>query len=809
MNKFFRILLSVSFLFSFSPLLSHAQQQPLRLWYEQPASRWEECVALGNGRLGAMPDGGVLKENITLNDITLWSGGKQDADSPEAAKHLPAIRQLLFEGKNDEAQDLMYKSFVCKGAGSGQGNGAKVPYGSYEVLGNLHLDYNYGIDTASAKPSKYMRELSLEEAIARTSYTLAGTVYTREYFTSFDTDVLIIRLTADKIKKINIALSIDRPEQFKTAVEGDELQMTGQLENGTNGKGMQYITRIRIKSEGGKLTAGKGALQVKDANAVTIYLAASTDYRNPDFKNQSAKNLTSAMHQKYSAAKHVHVQKYQQLFNRAKLSLGNDDKKSLPTDKRLVAFAADSNDPGLAALYYQFGRYLLICSTRPGLLPPNLQGLWANTINTPWNGDYHLNINIQMNHWPLNVTNLPMLNEPFYSLVANMVEPGTKTAKVYYDAEGWVAHVITNVWGYTSPGEHPSWGSFNTGSAWLCQMLWTHYIYTQDKIYLSKIYTILKGSADFYLATLVKDPTTGWLVTAPSNSPENTFILPSGKMANVCVAPTMDNQLIRALFGYVIQASGELNTDEALRKKLQEAIQKLPPNQIGKDGRLMEWLQEYTEPDPEHRHVSHLWALYPGNEITPEKTPDLAKAARASLEKRGDQGTGWSLAWKINLWARLHDGERAYKTLQRFFRPTNVQGFDMHTGGGTYSNLFCAHPPFQIDGNFGTTAGISEMLLQSHNGYVEFLPATPSLWKDGSFSGWCVPGAEVSAAWHNMIVNQVNIYAVTDTKLTIKMPAQVSKAEVLQKGKYIPVQTSGDFFNITLKKGETTTIRFQ
>ncbi|HEY9045089.1 MAG TPA: glycoside hydrolase family 95 protein [Ohtaekwangia sp.] len=788
---------------------SPATSSPLRLWYQQPAEQWEASLPLGNGRLGAMPDGGIYRENIVLNDITLWSGSKQDADAPDAARFLPQIQQLLFEGKNAEAESLMYNSFVCKGAGSGLGNGSNVPYGSYEVLGSLHLDYHYGIDSARAKLTSYQRELSLDKAIASTQYILQGTSFKREYFTSFAHDVIVIRLTADQSKKIGFTVSLDRPERYSTTVVKDELQMTGQLNNGTDGKGMRYITRVKLVPTGGKVTATGNQLNLSDADAVTIYISSATDFRNPQFEKKSASELAAAIHEKYDAEKAAHIRNYQQLFNRTTVWLGNDERQVLPTDVRLQTFAADGRDPGLAVLYFQYGRYLLISSTRPGLLPPNLQGLWANTIHTPWNGDYHLNINIQMNHWPLHVGNLPMLNEPFYTLVQGLVEPGSKTAKIYYNADGWVAHVITNVWGYTSPGEHPSWGAFNTGSAWLCQMLWDHYTFTQDKSYLEKLYPILKGSALFYLSTLVNDPATGWLVTSPSNSPENSFRLPDGKTANVCMGPTMDNQILRALFNYTIEASTILGKDEPFRQQMQTAVQKLPPTRIGKDGRVMEWLQEYEEVDPHHRHISHLWGLYPAEEITIENTPALATAAKKTLDGRGDGGTGWSLAWKVNLWARLHDGNHAYTLLKNLLYPIKQTGIDMHNGGGTYTNLFCGHPPFQIDGNFGGAAGIAEMLLQSHQGYIEFLPALPDVWNTGSYTGLCVRGgAQVAATWKEKKMQRAEITATVDHEFKIRIPSYSTKPQLIQKGKTMDLAVAKSIATIRVRKGEQVVLLF-
>jgi len=413
-----------------------------------------------------------------------------------------------------------------------------------------------------------------------------------------------------------------------------------------------------------------------------------------------------------------------------------------------------------------------------------------------------------MNHWPLEVTNLSMLNQPFYSLVKSIVPNGEKTAKAYYNAKGWVAHTITNVWGYTSPGEDYSWGSFNTGSAWLCQMLWSHYEFTKDNNYLLQLYPILKGSAEFYLSSLVKEKEHGWLVTSPSNSPENAFVLPDGKQAHVCEGPTIDNQILRFLFAATITACNQLKKDNGLKLQLEEATKLLPPNRIGKDGRLMEWLEEYKEADPHHRHTSHLWALYPGNEITMQ-TPELANAAKASLEARGDEGTGWSLAWKTNFWARLHDGNRAYKLLRRLLKPVYESGFNMANGGGTYINLFCGHTPFQIDGNFGGTAGIAEMLIQSQAGYIELLPALPGEWSDGSFSGLCVRGGgEVSAKWEDGKISKLVIKAASDNKFKIKMPPNTGKAEIKTKGKSNIVRPVDSFIAVALKRGEAVEILF-
>ena len=566
-----------------------------------------------------------------------------------------------------------------------------------------------------------------------------------------------------------------------------------------------------MKPDGGKMITGDTTLQIQNANSVIIYISSSADFRQVPYKQRSLALLNDAISKTYQKARASHIKAYQDLFHRTRFSLDNEniEQAGLPTDERLIAFTKDPTDNGLQVLYFQYRRYLLISSTRPGLLPPNLQGLWANTIQTPWNGDYHLDINIQMNHWPLDVTNLPMLNEPFYSLIKGLVKPGKKTAKVYYGGKGWVAHVITNVWGYTSPGESASWGATNSGSGWLCEMLWRHYLFTLDKNYLRKIYPIIKGSAEFYLSTLVKDPNNGWLVTAPSNSPENAFRLPNGKEVHVCAGPTIDNQIIRELFSHIIDASKTLKEDEAFRQQLLAAKKQLPPNQIDKDGRLMEWLQSYEEVEPQHRHLSPLWGMYPGNEITLDGTPQLADAAKALLIRRGDISTGWSLAWKINLWARLKDGNHAFSLLKDLLRPTSQKGFNMVNGGGTYPNLFDAHPPFQIDGNFGGAAGIAEMLLQSHDGYIDLLPAIPDQWAGGNFNGLCVRGGGVvNLKWKDHQIESFEITATVNHNFKIKIPDDVKKIKLEYKNKTTTLHPADGFINISLLKGQKAAIKY-
>ncbi|MDR2037483.1 MAG: glycoside hydrolase family 95 protein [Bacteroidales bacterium] len=782
------------------------------LWYDHPARRWEENLPLGNGRLGLMSDGQIKKETIILNDITLWSGGPEDPNNPEAAKYLPQIQKLLFEGKNDQAQELVYKTFVCKGKGSGGGRGANVPYGSYELLGKLHIDYHYPEDDFQVK--NYRRLLSLNDAVARTSYVLDDVKYSREYFTSFKDDVIVIRLYASESGKLNFNVGIDRPQAFEVSVKGDELLMSGQLNNGTDGNGMRYNARVGVKLVGmGKVSTEGKQLQISGAQEAILIISATTDYKDTNFDRKCQDLLDKALAQeKYTTMKAQHTGIYQGLFDRASLTLKpHNGRDTIPTDRRLLAFASNPADNGLMELYFQYGRYLLISSTRQGLLPPNLQGLWANTINTPWNGDYHMNINVQMNHWPAEITNLAELHLPLLRLTGSLVEPGKKTAKAFYNADGWVAHMMTNIWGFTAPGEHPSWGATNTGGAWLCAHIWEHYDYNRDEKYLQRVYPILRGASEFFLSILVTEPKHGWLVTAPTTSPENAFYMPGTKKAvNICMGSTMDNQLVRELFENTIQASVILETDPDLREKLQQAVMQLPPNRVGSDGRLMEWLEEYEEVEPHHRHVSHLYGLHPGNQITPLTTPDLAEAARETLKRRGDGGTGWSRAWKINFWARLGDGNHAYVLLRNLLTPTYNADFDYSNRGGTYPNLFCAHPPFQIDGNFGGCAGIAEMFLQSHAGMIDLLPALPDLFSDGSFDRFRARGgAEVSAAWKDGSLTSAQVRAMVDNDFKIRFPVTEKKMSYeIDKKVLENVIAENGIIEVKMKKGEVLQILF-
>jgi alpha-L-fucosidase 2 len=756
------------------------QDSNLLLWYNKPATVWEETIPLGNGRLGAMPDGGIYNENITLNEISLWSGSEENTNNPEAINYLSKIRGLLLDGKNLEAQNLMFDKFKCNGAGSGLGNGANIPYGCYQKLGNLHIKYNYQHKESGDSLSKnYKRTLSLKNAVSTTSFELAGVNYSREYFVSQTNDVIIIKLMADKKNALNFDVTIDREERANVYCQDNKLFMNGQLNNGVDGLGMKYSSQTIVVTNEGEVKYNSNTIHTTNAKVAYIFISATTDFRQPDFEYITDHLLNIASLFSYDKLKQNHIKAYQEKFNRVELNLGKGN-SDLPTNERLALFQK-KEDPSMAALYFQFGRYLMISGTRDNSLPLNLQGLWVNNIQTPWNGDYHLNINLQMNYWPVEVTNLSELTLPLIKLTQNMVPSGKETAKTFYNAKGWVAHVITNPWKFTAPAEQASWGATNTGGAWLCSNLWEHYAFNNDTAYLHQIYPTLKGAAEFFLSNMIKERKHGWLVTAPSSSPENSFRLPgSNQNIYICMGPTMDVQIVTELFKNTLKAIKILSIDAGFAKQIESALSQMPPMQISKKGGyLQEWLEDYEETDPTHRHVSHLYGLYPSNLITTNKTPELIQACQNTLERRGDEGTGWSRAWKINFWARLKDGNRAYKLFKSLLKPSFEQNIVMTSGGGTYPNLFCAHPPFQIDGNLGGCAGIAEMLIQSHDGYIELLPAIPDSWKDGNFSGLKARGGViVNAVWINGKIEKVVLKSNCDQIISLKINGKVQSVSL-------------------------------
>ncbi len=756
--------------------LKYQPAQNLTLWYNKPATSWmTQALPIGNGYMGAMFFGGVSKERIQYNEESLWAGGKGEWDEynggnrPGAHQYLPQVRKLLAEGKYDEAHQLANQQLTGR-IKANKGNSVWEGYGAYQAFGDLYVEVD-----GMGEVTNYKRTLDINQAVGTVAYTQGSVQHQRTYFASYPARAMIFRYENNGTNGSNYTISHESlHKQAGFTYKDEQLVFAGALEN----NGMGFENRILVDTDSKDVTFVDGKLKIKGAKKVTLYMTAATDYQNNypvyggrDYLALNEQTITALQSKTYEQLLDEHRRDYTQLHGRVSLKLDGDNPNEMPTDQRLAAYAQGQSDPELEALYFQYGRYLLISSSRPGTLPANLQGKWNNKNNPAWACDYHANINIQMIYWPAEMTNLAECHEPLIEYVDKLRAPGRQTAKDFFNARGWTVNTMNNAFGFTAPGWEFPWGFFPGGAAWYGRHVWEHYQYTQDKKYLKeKGYPIMKEAALFWLDYLTKDEK-GYLVSSPSYSPEH---------GGISTGAYMDIQIAWDIFNNCIEASETLGEDKAFRKELETARKKLLPLKIGKWGQLQEWKEDVDDPNSQHRHVSHLYALYPGNQINQAETPKLTEAARVSLNARGDGGTGWSIGWKVNFWARLQDGDRAYKLLRRALQLTSNESY-LFNGGGVHENLLSTHPPFQLDGNMGATAGIAEMLMQSHEtSNIELLPALPSAWKSGQVTGLKARGnIEVDLFWKNNVLTKAVVRSQEEVQTNVSYNGKTEKVKIV------------------------------